>query len=217
LSIAYTSLWNLTATEIRSRVASISPTPGGGSVSVITAALALALLHKGTSVSLKRSAAEVVRHQSLVELRMKLSSTMDSLGRFADEDADAFQRYIQASSSPGTNASESATRKASINEALLRAIQIPIESAAEMAQGLELAEIAMEVVDAHMLSDIFAGALLLHASIKAVLLNVDGNLPGIQDAELRETMKQKRIELEDASALRADAVARAYRARVSVS
>jgi formiminotetrahydrofolate cyclodeaminase len=216
LSIAYTSLWNLTAEDIRSGVASISPTPGGGSVSVITAILGLALVHKGTSVSLKKSAANAARHESLVDLRMKLASTMESLSRFADEDASAFQSYVQARSIPNTSEGESAARRTSMNEALLRATQIPIESAAEMARGLNLAETAMALADAHVLTDIFAGALLLHASIKAVLLNLDANLPGIEDEELRETMKQRRIELEDASALRVDAVAHTYRARISI-
>ena len=73
-----------------------------------------------------------------------------------------------------------------MNEALLRATQIPIESAAEMARGLNLAETAMALADAHVLTDIFAGALLLHASIKAVLLNLDANLPGIEDARVWE-------------------------------
>ena len=217
MSIACTSLWNLTATEIRSQVASITPTPGGGSVSVITAILGLALIHKGTSVSLKRSASDIARHDSLVDLRMKLASTMESLSRFADEDAAAFQSYVQARSLPNTTESESDARRASMNEALLRATQTPIEAAAEMAQALDLAATAVDLADAQVLSDIFAGALLLHASIKAVLLNLDANLPNVQDAELRDTVKQRRIELEDASALCADAVAHNYRVRVNVS
>ena len=213
MSVAYTSLWNLTATEIKSRVASISPAPGGGSVSVITASLGLALVHKGTSVSLKKSADDDVRHQGLVDLRVKLASMMDLLSTLADEDADAFQSYITACSLPHADGDESAARRISMDEALLRATQIPLESATEMAQGLTLAETALGLAGANVLSDIFAGVLLLQASIKAVLLNVDANLPGIRAAELREAMQQRRIALEDEAALRADAIACSYRLR----
>jgi formiminotetrahydrofolate cyclodeaminase len=217
LSVAYTSLWNLTATEIKSRVASISPTPGGGSVSVIAASLGLALLHKGTSVSLKKLAADAAKHQSLDELRMKLVATMDSLSRLADEDADAFQSFMKACSLSHTTEDESAARKISMDETLLRATQIPIESAVEMAQGLALAEAAVGLAEANVLSDVFAGALLLHASIKAVLLNVDANISGLQSAELREAMQQKRIALEEEAVFRADAIASSYRLRADIA
>ncbi len=216
MSVADTSLWNLTVTEIKSRVASIRPTPGGGSVSVITASLGLALLHKGTSVSLKKPAADAGKHQSLDELRMKLVGAMDSLSRLADEDAEAFQSYITACSLPHTGEEETTAREISMAGALLRATQIPIESATEMAQGLALAETAVGLAEAIVLSDLFAGALLLHASLKAVLLNVEANLPGIKDAELRETLKHRRIALEDEAARRADAIADMYRLRVRV-
>ena len=185
-------------------------------MSVITASLGLAVLHKGTSVSLKKSADDDVRHQGLVDLRVKLASMMDLLSTLADEDADAFQSYITACSSPHADGDESAARRISMDEALLRATQIPLESATEMAQGLTLAETALGLAGANVLSDVFAGVLLLQASIKAVLLNVDANLPGIRDAELREVMQQKRIALEDAAALRADAIASSYRSRVGV-
>ena len=83
------SLWNLTTANLLDQVASVKATPGGGSVSIITAALGLALIHKAISVSLKRSASEVVRHQSLVDLSASLSSSMKALSSFADADANA--------------------------------------------------------------------------------------------------------------------------------
>jgi len=216
VSIAYTSLWDLTATEIKSRIASIAPTPGGGSVSVISATLGLALLHKAASVSLKRSADNPARHQGLVVLLAQTAPAMDSLSRLADEDADAFQSYIEACSLPHTTEDESAARRSSMAEALLRATQVPIESAAQMAEGLAFAETVVGLAEANVLSDVFAGALLLHASIKAVLLNVDTNLPGIQEVALREAMRRRRMALEDAAALRADAISDIYRSRVNL-
>ena len=85
-----------------------------------------------------------------------------------------------------------------------------------MAEGLAFAETVVGLAEANVLSDVFAGALLLHASIKAVLLNVDTNLPGIQEVALREAMRRRRMALEDAAALRADAISDIYRSRVNL-
>jgi formiminotetrahydrofolate cyclodeaminase len=214
LSIAYASLWNLTATEVRDQVASISPTPGGGSVSIMTATFGVALVQKGTNISLKRPAGDLARQQSLLDLQVTISSSMESLSRFADADSSAFQSYVKACSLPRVTETEKAARKASMDESLLCATQIPLESAAEMVRGLELAETAVKVADAYVLSDIFAGALLLHASIRSVLLNVDANLPGIPDVGVGEILKQQRAGLERASTLRAEAVAEEFQTRV---
>ena len=214
LSIAYASLWNLTATEVRDQVASISPAPGGGSVSIITASFGVALLQKGTNISLKRPAGDLARQQTLLDLQVKISSSMESLSRLADADSSAFQSYVNACSLPHATETEKAARKASMDESLLCATQIPLESAAEMVRGLELAETAVKVADAYVLSDIFAGALLLHASIRSVLLNVDANLPGIPDVGVGEILKQQRAGLERASTLRAEAVAEEFQTRV---
>ena len=87
LRLADPSLWNLTTGNLLDQVASVKATPAVGSISIITAALGLALVHKGISVSLKRSASELVRHQSLVNLSDSLSSSMKTLSLFADADA----------------------------------------------------------------------------------------------------------------------------------
>jgi formiminotetrahydrofolate cyclodeaminase len=199
LNLADPSLWNLTTAQLRDQVASLKPTPGGGSVSTITATLGLALVHKGVNVSLKRSASDPTRHQRLVGLSAKLTSLIDTLSAFADADSAAFESYTQARSLPHTTDIESTTRNLAMQQDLLRSTELPLESATEMIQALTFVEEALELADGHVISDIFSGALLLHASIKAVLLNVDANLGGIADTEKRGILKDRRIELESAA------------------
>jgi formiminotetrahydrofolate cyclodeaminase len=100
---------------------------------------------------------------------------------------------------------------------LLRATQIPLTSAAEMCRALELAETSIKLSDGHLLSDIFAGALLIRAAVQGVLLNVDANLSGISDAGIQAATKRERVELEGASIARGEAIAQAYQTRISAS
>jgi formiminotetrahydrofolate cyclodeaminase len=206
LSNAFTSLWTLTAAQFRDHVASTDPTPGGGSVSIVAATLGVASIQKGVTVSLKKSAADFARHQSLLDLSSRASALMASLSDLADSDSLAFQSYLQACALPRTTESEKAIRQAAKEAGLLRATQIPLEAAAEMVGGLAVAETAVRLVDTHVRSEVLAGGGLLRASIKSVLFSVDANLSGISDAPLRNTLKVQRNKLEQAATLSEAAV-----------
>jgi methenyltetrahydrofolate cyclohydrolase len=210
LSLTDPSLWTLTTAQLRDHVASVKPTPGGGSVSIITATLGLALVHKGVSVSLKRSADDPARHQQLVDLSAKLTPLTDTLSAFADADSSAFESYMQARSLPRATDLEATARDAAMQAGLLRSTEVPLDSAAAMVQALSLAEEVVELADGHVLSDILSGSLLLHASVNAVLLSVDANLDGIGDAEERERMRELRVDLECEAALCMEAVDRKF-------
>jgi len=202
LSKAAASLWMLTAAQLRDRVASIDPTPGGGSVSIVTAALAVASIHKGIVVSLKKLTVDSARHKSLLDMRSQTSALMVSLSQLADSDSLAFQGYLEASALPQATEAEKATRKIAKEASLVRATQVPLEAAVEMGRGLESAEAATGLVDTHVRSEVSAGGMLLRASIRSVLLSVDANLPGISDASMRAALKQQRDELERALSIR---------------
>jgi formiminotetrahydrofolate cyclodeaminase len=211
------SAWTLTAAQVRDLTASLSPTPGGGSISILTGTLGLALVHKGASISLKRSTEDAARRESLADLCAKVSSAITSLSSLADADSQAYQSYLAARSLPRATDAEMSARQASMEAELLRATQVPLTAATEMNRALEFAEAAVALSEKHLLSDIFAGALLIRAAIQAVLLTVDANVAGISDAGMRETLKKERIELESASIARGEAIAQAYQSRVSAS
>lgn len=201
---ATTSLWMLTAAQLRDKVASIDPTPGGGSVSIVAAALAVALIHKGIVVSLKKLTVDSAKHKSLLDMRSQSSALMVSLSQLADADSLAFQGYLEASALPQATEAEKAIRKIAKEASLVRATQVPLEAAVEMGRALESAEAATGLVDTHVRSEVSAGGILLRASIRSVLLSVDANLPGISDASLRANLKQQRDELERALTVSGD-------------
>lgn len=200
MSTTSTSLWSLTAAQLRDQVASTDPTPGCGSVSIVTATLGIASIQKGVTVSLKRSAEDVARHRGLLEISSSASALMVSLSELADEDSLAFQRYLKACKLPRTTEAEQALRQAAKEAGLLQATQVPLEAATEMVRGLGLAERAEKLVEEQVRSEVLAGEVLLRASIKSVLLSVDANLPGISDAALRDAFRLRRKELERAAA-----------------
>jgi formiminotetrahydrofolate cyclodeaminase len=196
------SLWSLSAAQLRDHLSSVEPTPGGGSACIIAATLGAASVHKGIIVSLKRSATDPTRHQALLKLSSEVLVLIATLSELADADSVAFQDYLETSALPNTTENERAARKEARESSLVHATQIPLTAAVEMTRGLELAEAAADLVDAHVRSEVLSGSVLLRASIKSVLIGVDANLPGISDVVLREALRGRREELERSSNLR---------------
>ncbi|HSY35239.1 MAG TPA: cyclodeaminase/cyclohydrolase family protein [Acidobacteriaceae bacterium] len=210
-----TSIWALDATQVRDRTASLSPTPGGGSISVFTATLGLALVHKGASISLKRSGEDATRRDALVELCETINSAIVLLSGLADDDSQAFRNYLEARSLPRTTDGEKALRNKTMEAAILEATRVPITSAREICAALEQAERAVNLSDPHLLTDIVGGAMLMKAAVDAVLLNVDANVSLLSDEGLRVALGQERVELGEISLARSEAIGLAYRARIA--
>jgi methenyltetrahydrofolate cyclohydrolase len=208
------SIWALNATQVRDLTASLSPTPGGGSISVFTATLGLALVHKGASISLKRCGEDVARREALVALCETVTSALVVLSRFADDDSEAFRGYLEARSMARSTQEEKTLRDVAVEAAILRATRVPIGSAKEICVALEQAERAVILSDQHLLTDIVGGALIMKAAVDAALLNVDANVGYLGDEETRGALQQERVELGRAAAVGAAAVLEAYHARI---
>ncbi len=209
------SIWALDATQVRDQAASLSPTPGGGSISVFTATLGLALVHKGASISLKRSGEDATRRDELTELCNTISSALVLMSGFADDDSQAFRSYLEARSLPRATEREKVFRNTAMEAAILQASRVPIASAREICAALEQAERAVNLSEQHLLTDIVAGALLMKAAVDAVLLNVDANVPLLSDEEVRLALQQERAELRAISGERNELIGRAYQARIA--
>jgi methenyltetrahydrofolate cyclohydrolase len=211
------SFWDLNMAEMRDLVASVKPTPGGGSVSVVSAVFGLALISKGIAISIRHVDAESPRHQILLEAKNSLGISMKRLGAFADADANTFQTYLRARAMPHITEDETQARTLAMNTALLDAIRIPLEAAREMCTCMAVADTATKLSDDRVLSDVVAGALLLRASISSVLLNVDINLVHLSDSALREQLHSQRVQLEAAPAQQSEAIRQQFHSRVTGS
>jgi formiminotetrahydrofolate cyclodeaminase len=82
---------------------------------------------------------------------------MKTLSLFADADASAFESCLVARALPRTTEIEIADRTKTMHNSLLRASEVPLEAAQEMARGLELAEAALDLADGHVMRDVVAG------------------------------------------------------------
>jgi methenyltetrahydrofolate cyclohydrolase len=159
------SIWSDNLAEFRDKTGGTNPVPAAVSVSAVTASLALALLIKVLEITRKRKSfsgdpAPIAR---LIEAATRESA---HLARLADDDIDAFNRYL-----------ECVRNKLPAGDAMREATQVPLEAARAAVRGLTLCMEATQLCSERLTSsDLGAAAALLSGAAKAMLLSVESNL-----------------------------------------
>ena len=166
-------------------LASSSPAPGGGSVAALCGALGAALVAMVSNLTIGREKYRGVE----ITMRHVLGRANDlHVGFLAliDEDAMAFNAYMEARKLPKETESDIAFRAEAMEFALKNATNVPLKV---MEVCVSLAEIAREAAthgNPNALSDAGVAALLAAATAKAAAYNMRINLPGIQDKNFVE-------------------------------
>jgi formiminotetrahydrofolate cyclodeaminase len=187
------SLWALRLDELRDRVASRAPTPGGGSVACICATLGTGLLVMAAEITL--ASAPNADTRALDDVLVEGRRLVAALSAHADRDVVAFSGYMAALALPRSTEEEKAARKQALAEAALAATEAPLAAAQAVTEALALGRRAAKVVKAQVQSDILAGIDLLQGALDAVLRNVDINLPYIVDDDTRTRLCEARDQL----------------------
>jgi formiminotetrahydrofolate cyclodeaminase len=173
------SLWNEKLAEFREQVSSAAPTPGGGSAAMVSAALGCGLLIMATEISLAREDA----NQKLAARRALLIEYKEKLSVHADRDVEVYEGYVAARKLPKTTQSELAERDIRLGDALRSAADAPVQAAEDIIGTLACAEEIAPLVHAGILSDVGAGAALLHGALEASLYTLHANIRGMKSSE----------------------------------
>ncbi len=205
------SLWESNLGDFRDKTASASPTPGGGSVAAVSAALGMGLVVMALEISGSRK--DVRDLDAIQALIQRGRDSMGLLSRAADNDVAAFQGFMAALKLPKQSDDEKRARKAAMAEASHAATLAPLAAAKHILDALGIADAAIPLTHSHVLSDVGAGTSLLGGALTAILFNVDINLPSIADDALKSELAAERNRLASRGA---DAV-QSILARVSAS
>lgn len=174
------------------RLASRSPEPGGGSVSALVGALGAALISMVGNLTLgKEKYADV---QDRVERLLKSSEGLrGELQGLIQRDTEVYADLSAAFKMPRETEEEKAERKAGIQEALLKATEVPFEIAERCLEAARLSETAAEIGNVGAVSDAGVAVLLAEAAAQSAALNVKINVNSIEDREFT-TAKWSRIQ-----------------------
>jgi glutamate formiminotransferase/formiminotetrahydrofolate cyclodeaminase len=166
--------------EFVGSVASPSPTPGGGSVAAHAGALAAALAQMvaGLTVGKKKYAAV---DAEMRELAVRAAALGNTLAALVARDASAYAVVAAAYKLAAEGEAAQREKAAKIDEALLHAAEVPLETARACAEVAELALAVAERGNTNAASDAGVAALLAEAGCVGAGYNVRINVNSLSD------------------------------------
>jgi formiminotetrahydrofolate cyclodeaminase len=180
------SYLNHSIKEFIEKIDSKSPTPGGGSVSALSALLGIALARMMGQVSIGRKAFRSLpeeHQQEFMQAYEELGLLYDQAFPLIDKDAEAFTAIMDAYKLPKESEEERTKRQDAIQQATTGAIDVPMQVGKLSFQALELLPPMLAYGNKNASSDVKVAALELQTAIKGALLNVEINLTGLLDQD----------------------------------
>jgi glutamate formiminotransferase/formiminotetrahydrofolate cyclodeaminase len=161
-------------------VASSNPVPGGGSVAAHAGALAAALAQMvaGLTIGKKKYAAV---EAEMKEAALKAVSLGNTLAGLVKRDAEAYAHVSEAHKLPKEPADAAARRAEAVTTALLKAAEVPLETARASVEVAQLAALVAEKGNTNAVTDAGVAALLAQAACRGAAYNVLVNVQSLDD------------------------------------
>lgn len=188
------------------------PAPGGGATAALHAGQAAALVAMVARYS--DSAAFAEHAETIDAVRTAADDLWDNALTLAEEDMAAFTAVTEAYRMPKSTESEAAVRSWAIEDALAGAARVPARVLDVAERTIELAEALLPVGNRNVISDIAAAAEAARAAATTARVNVEINLGGLKDPQVRSTFLEV-ISAVDDIATRAEKVTAAVREEVT--
>lgn len=201
-----------TATGFLEAVASSDPVPGGGSVAAYAGALSAALIRMVAGLTLGRKKYSAVEAEMAV-VAGNADVLSEALSRLVERDAEAYARVSEAYKLP----KDAPGRADAINNALLRAAEVPLETARLCAQAATLAATIATKGNSNAFTDAGVAALLADAGCRGASYNVRVNVMSLADRSAGEHLLREVSELVEQTSRSAAAATSAVEAALSTN
>ena len=162
-------------------VAGSAPVPGGGSVSALAGQLAAALAQMVAGLTVGRKKYVAVEAE-MTALGLEAAALGGRLGALVREDADAYALVSAAYQLPGDG--EAGAREEAIQAALVKAAEVPLETARACRDVARLAATCAARGNTNTVSDAGVAALLAEAACRGAAYNVRINVASMTDPAL---------------------------------
>ncbi len=177
-------------TPLLDAVAAPTPTPGGGSVAALAAALAAALGQMVAGLARKKKS-----HEQFVDGLTAAVQELDKASRMLatamDRDAAAYDEVLAAFKMPKDTPEDENTRVVAIETAMRGAAEVPMEVAEAAMFLYELLGQLEAITPASMKSDLRVGRMMAAAAAHGALANVEINLESLTDPDYVSAMRAR--------------------------
>jgi len=180
--------------------ASNAPVPGGGSASALAGATGVALLIMVASMQKAGTTASV----ELAAAAARLRPLRDALTSLIDRDGDAYTSVIDALRLPKGSDAQAVVQRQAFESAMREATEAPLEVMRMCRLALADALIVAAQGRRSAASDVGVAIELLRAAARGASMNVDTNLPALNDTAYVDRVRTERRQLDVDSAADAE-------------
>ncbi len=159
------------------KLASKSPTPGGGSAAALLGALAAGLVSMVANFTVGKPKYKKVE-KSVARILERAEKLRERLSRLTEEDSIAYSKISDAYRLP-----KGEERNKVMQKALCHASKVPFEVANLSFKLLKLNQDLVEKGNRNLISDVGVSVIFSLAALETAALNVEINLAGIKDKE----------------------------------
>ena len=175
------------------KVDSPSPAPGGGSVMGVVGSLACALAGMVGHLTINKNKFKELTEEEknnfnkaiekIKEIKIKLIETID-------KDAESFNIFMDAMKLPKNTEEEKLIRKDAISKAAIKSTETPFNILEYSYELIPLFDIILKYGNAGVITDIASAYILIYCASKGSILNININIPLIEDKNFLENIKK---------------------------
>lgn len=191
-----TKLVDIKLEDYINRVDSPSPAPGGGSVMGVVGSLACALAGMVGHLTINKNKFKELSEEEknnfnkaiekIKEIKIKLMETVD-------KDAESFNIFMDAMKLPKNTEEEKLIRKEAISEAAIKSTQTPFDILKYSYELISLFDIILKYGNLGVITDIASAYILIYGASKGSVLNININMPLIEDKNFLEKIKKNSL------------------------
>lgn len=175
-------------------LSSDAPSPGGGSVAALVAALASALNSMVYSLTVDKKAFEKLNNSEknkMLQLQKEAKEFTDKFQNYMEQDRKDFLNLMDSYKLPKDSEEEIALRKEKIKENTIKAMKTPLLLAEECIKFYDNIEFAVKYGNKNLISDAGVATILLHSAIESSIINVKVNLNFLREEEICNEIENK--------------------------
>ncbi|MCS7464802.1 cyclodeaminase/cyclohydrolase family protein [Paenibacillus doosanensis] len=175
--------WDQSIRSFIQQAGSSKPTPGGGSVAALVAALGASMTSMVGNLSTGEKFAE---HEPLMtDVLQKMTDLSSVCEQLLADDIRSFDTYMEALKLPKSTDEEKRLRQQTIGQATTAAVEVPLRLMDVCSQAMQHTCSIAEACNKNVISDLGIGAILFEAAAQSALLTVDINLASMKDSDAK--------------------------------
>ena len=195
--------------EFLEDLSSSSPSPGGGSVAGLVAALSGSLNSMVYSLTVNKKSFENLdgeTKKTVLDFKEASGKFIKKSMELMELDREYFNKLMDCYKLPKDSDEEKKIRSAAIVQGTVKAMKASLELAKECYNFYDNIDVAVKYGNRMLISDAGCAAILLHAAIESAIVNVKVNLNSLRDKPFAKNVELELAELEEKSIKRKDII-----------